>query len=303
VTKVPILVIAFNRPDLTRMLVDRIKSVRPEKVYIACDGYRESVEGEPDRVSEVRQIAESLQSTCEIDCLYQQSNIGCRAAVVAAIRWFFSNEERGIILEDDCLPSTSFFQYCECLLERYEDDMRVWHIGGTTFKEYKEEESYRFTAYAGVWGWATWRNRWLYYEENLGKYKTLAWRHAVRRYDLSQSFWNKNLDRVARNKIDTWDYQWLYTIWMNKGLAIAPNTNLISNMGFGDDATHTTDICNHLSALQISEIRALKHPKSVKRDTRSDGYMKNKYFSNKPLWLRVVMKVTAMGRKIKGRQE
>lgn len=299
-TKIPILVIAFNRPDVTRMLVERIKSARPEKVYIACDGYRDSVEGEEGKVSEVRQIAESLQSVCEIECLYQEKNIGCKAGVVAALNWFFSFEERGIILEDDCLPSTSFFRYCECLLKKYEDDMRVWHIGGTTFREYRKEESYRFTAYAGVWGWATWRNRWLYYEESMNDYKTLEWRHAVKRYDLAQSFWNKNLDKVATKKIDTWDYQWLYTMWINRGLAIAPNTNLISNMGFGNNATHTTDGYSHLAALKISEIGALKHPKSVKRDKRSDGYMKGKYFSSSPLWLRVVMKIAVIGRKIKG---
>jgi len=239
-----VLFLVFNRLDTTKQVFDAIKQAKPPRLYIAADGARADKEGEVEKVNAVRDfILQNIGWDCEVKTLFRDENLGCKYAVSGAIDWFFNQEEMGIILEDDCLPSQSFFWFCEELLERYKDDMRVWNIGGYKHPYLKGNNySYNFSRFTQIWGWASWANRWKYYDVSLLKYKdneNLLSDYEFFREGYENKSREKTLDNVLNDNIDTWDYQWNFTVRINNGLSIRPSVNLIGNVGFGEEATHT----------------------------------------------------------------
>jgi len=242
--KSPVLFLIFNRPDTTRRVFEAIRQAQPSQLFIAADGARDTKEGEDKKCREVRKIVDKgVDWDCQVHRLYREKNLGCKIAVSSAIDWFFEHVEEGIILEDDCLPHTAFFRYCEELLMRYQDDKRIMHISGCNFIEYthKGQESYFFSKYCSVWGWATWRRAWKTYDVNIEKWPE------IRAKGLHRLFLENGEIRVRqaqwdsiRSGFNTWDYQWTFAMLINNSLSIAPKKNLISNIGFGRNATHTT---------------------------------------------------------------
>ena len=211
-----VLFLVFNRLDTTKQVFAAIREAKPPRLYVAADGARESKEGEDKKVKAVREyIISNIDWECEVKTLFREKNLGCGHAPASGITWFFENEEMGIILEDDCLPSQSFFWFCEELLERYKDDMRVWMIGGTTFKniKYIDDEDYYFSKYTHIWGWASWASRWQYYDYNIksfSKFKQNKYIENLFQTQEEQSFWMDALEKVSISKVNYWDYQWVY---------------------------------------------------------------------------------------------
>jgi len=264
-----VLFLVFNRLDTAKQVFEAIRQAKPPRLYVAADGAREAKEGEAKKVKEVRKyIMENIDWECEVKTLFREQNFGCKMAVSGAIDWFFENEEMGIILEDDCLPSQSFFWFCEELLERYKDDMRVWNIGGYKHPYLNADEySYNFSRFTQIWGWASWANRWQYYDVTLSKFKDN--KKLLKEYEFfREKFENKSrikiLDKVLNGKIDTWDYQWNFTVRTNNGLSIRPSVNLIRNIGFGQDATHTFGKNKMIKNNTTSQISfPLSHPNFI----------------------------------------
>ena len=244
--KTPILFIIFNRPETTKMVFEVIKQVRPTKLFIAADGAREYKVEEKELCEESRKIATQVDWPCEVKTLFREKNLGCGKAVSSAIDWFFENVEEGIILEDDCLPDLSFFNFCEELLECYRLDNRVFMISGDNFlpKSLKIKESYYFSKMVHIWGWATWRRAWQKYDFQMKSFPDFIKKNKIQEIwqdKKIQKYWIEKFNEIIEQKVDTWDHQWTYTIWKNEGLSIAPNVNLISNIGFGIGGTHTTN--------------------------------------------------------------
>lgn len=243
--KTPVLLLIFNRLDTTTQVFDSIRQAKPPMLYIAADGPRESVKDEKERVNAVREyVTANVDWDCEVKTLFREKNLGCKIAVSSAIDWFFENEEMGIIIEDDCLPSQSFFWFCERMLNDYKDDDRVMMVSGTNyFLDIRNEvkNDYFFSRHFTIWGWATWRRSWNKYDV-----KMPTWRTDVQPEDL-QSFSNrtyvvkhfeKMFDLIYSNSLNTWDIQWVYTCLFNYGLCLTPSINMIHNIGV--DGTHTT---------------------------------------------------------------
>ena len=245
-TPVAVLFLVFNRPETTAKVFDAIRTSRPARLYVASDGPREDRPNEAETVDRVRSLATKVDWPCEVKTLFRDKNLGCKVAVSNAISWFFDHEPEGIVLEDDCLPGPDFFQYCVELLGRYREDERVGLICGTSLCDIRAQsicwgdEDYVFTRYPSVWGWASWRRVWRDYDVTIS-----SW--TARRQDVMALTHNSKLnginaslfDRVSSGKIDTWDYQVSYLLWTTNRLAVAPRFNLIENIGFGVDATHT----------------------------------------------------------------
>src|SRR6185503_8669515 len=165
---VPILLLVFNRPETTKRVFERIREIKPSKLFVAADGYRPEKEGEKEKCEEVRNLVmNSIDWPCEVKSLFRNSNLGCGPAVSEGITWFFEHVEEGIILEDDILPSRSFFGFAKELLKLYRNDESVWHIGGNSYNPYKMKADYYFSAYPHIWGWATWRRAWNNYRYEL----------------------------------------------------------------------------------------------------------------------------------------
>lgn len=242
----PILFLIFNRAETAQQVFQAIRLARPPRLYVAADGPRENKEGEAQKVESIRNfVISNIDWECEVKTLFREKNLGCRIAVSSAIDWFFENEEQGIILEDDCLPDQSFFRFCQELLEHYINDERIMMISGTnsvgSWK--KDSQSYHYSIYGSIWGWATWKRAWQHYDE-----KMALWQNLEIQERLSDVLSNKEelrnrkiiCEKTFLGKINTWDYQWTFARLIQSGLSIVPSVNLVQNIGLGrDDATHT----------------------------------------------------------------
>lgn len=240
----PILMIMFNRPNHAIRVFESIKQIRPTQLFLAVDGPRHDHINEIDNVVQCRQLADAVDWPCQVETLFKEENLGCKKAVSSAINWFFKHVEHGIILEDDCLPNATFFDYCSILLRKYANDSRIMHIcGHNLYGDIKwGTSSYFFTNIPHIWGWATWRRAWINYDVNMLEYPDFERSGGIERAVLntkSQVFWKKDFNKVYAGKMDTWDYQWVFAVWKCGGLCVTPNQNLISNIGFDEAATHT----------------------------------------------------------------
>lgn len=277
--KKAILFLIFNRLDTTQRVFEEIKKAKPPRLYLASDGAREDKGGEKEIVQKTRDfILNNINWDCEVKTLFRDKNLGCGKAVSSAISWFFENEEDGIILEDDCLPHSSFFNFCEELLDYYKDNKKIWHISGDQFvPNFDNGASYYFAKNMHCWGWASWRDRWIQYEFDLNDYGE----NNVNKFSENrnvQKYWIEIVNSLKKDEIDTWDYQWMFCIVKNDGLCVNPSKNLVSNIGFREDGTHTSDKDNPLANMPVYGIDEIIHPGEVKADQEAVDYIFKDHF-------------------------
>ena len=276
-TKSAVLFIIFNRPDTTLQVFDQIKKARPSRLYIAGDGPRANKPGEKELCIAARNVVNEIDWACEVKTLFQDINIGCKEAVSSAVSWFFEHEEEGIILEDDCLPADSFFNFCDTLLEKYRYDTRIRHIAGCNLQHGRKwgSASYYFSNITHVWGWAGWRRVWKDYDKELKQFdeKDLL-------YQMGKIFDNRYITdtlghifkELKLGKIDTWDYQLGFLNYFNNGLCIIPNVNMITNLGFGTNSTHTVDANSPYANLPAENLTEIIHPQYFLPEKQADLY-------------------------------
>lgn len=238
-----VLFLIFNRPNTTQQVFRAIHKAKPPRLYIAADGPRKGHKNDIARCNKVREIATNIDWECEVRTLFRNNNQGCKLAVNSAIDWFFENESQGIILEDDCLPSQSFFWYCEDLLNKFKNDNRIFIISGYNKQNQwaVKGSSYFYSNFGGIWGWASWRRAWTHNElamTDLDKYIMQdKFTHLLGKKVGAMR--QREIENVKKYNINTWAYPWAYTRHKNGGLACVPTKSLIKNIGFGNDATHT----------------------------------------------------------------
>jgi|SRR5271170_637945 len=264
----PVALFVFSRPDTTRRVFETISDARPAKLLLVADGPRNDREGEAEACREVRSIVTRVNWPCEVFINFAESNLGCQERVISGLDWVFSLVEEAIILEDDCLPDSSFFPFCQELLERYRGNNRVASITGTNLVEkyLKTQSSYYFSQLGGIWGWATWRSEWQRYDRHLEawpKLKNEKMLTEVFDHPKAVAYWTEIFDAMHENRgPNTWDYQWFYTRLKNNSLNIIPSVNLVSNIGFGLGATHTAEVDSRLVQPTKTIEFPLRHPSS-----------------------------------------
>jgi hypothetical protein len=271
----PVALIVFNRPDLTERVFQAIRQVQPRKLLVIADGPRVDRPDEAEKCAATRQIIDRVDWDCEVLRNYSDVNLGCKRRVSSGIDWVFSQVEEAI-LEDDCLPGPSFFQFCQVLLEKYREDDRIMMVSGDNFQPPTglEEESYYFSKYIHIWGWATWRRAWQHYDVGMSSWPDFRDRRllkAICHDPIEEAYWITLFNNVANGKMDTWDQQWVYACWRNQGLSIMPTINLISNIGFRQDATHTIEKSSW-AEMAVGEIQSIRHPKHVVANAVADAY-------------------------------
>jgi len=283
--KTPVLFLIFNRPDTTRRVFAEIRKVKPEKLFIAADGPRPNRPDDMENCRLAREIAQKIDWPCEIKTLFREENLGCGVALSSAISWFFENVEKGIILEDDCLPNPSFFPFCEELLERYKDDERIMEISGNFVQQknrgFKTKDSYYGSILPFLWGWATWRRAWKKFDFNLTmwpevkKSKILV---PVFKNPAAYERWSGVWDQYRDEKVNNWDAQWVFVCAMNRGICINPTVNLVSNIGFGGDTTHVKAPAGKANVPTHTMTFPLNHPSEIKIDYQADAYTFRHHF-------------------------
>jgi hypothetical protein len=288
IVRSPILLLNFNRPELTARVFEKIRSVQPPRLYLAVDGPRKGNSSDTQKCKDVKLVLENIDWDCEVKTLFRDENLGCKKGVSSAIDWFFENENEGIILEDDCLPAESFFYFCDEMLDRYREDERISLITGTNLQNgiIRGEGSYYFSQYSNIWGWASWKRTWANYDSGLTNYTADDVTSQLKNV-FNDAFlldeWLKIFNHLKAGEIDTWDYQLNFITFFQNGLCVTPNVNLISNIGFGDDATHVNDN-DHNSELPIGELWDIAHPRSFIPQKEADYYFLNKEFNLDEKW-------------------
>lgn len=252
----PILFLVFNRPDPTFKVFETIRNARPERLYIAGDGPRTNRPGEAESCAQVRRVVERVDWPCQVQTFFREQNVGCRRAVSEAITWFFECEEEGIILEDDCLPSPDFFRFCGEALGTYRSEPRVMHIGGHVLLEAPVKEDLFFSRLVPIWGWATWRRAWNDFDTDMSRIDELDKLPLREWYGSQATNVRKAIRRIHDDKVDAWGARWALSVLVNDGLSVVPRSNLISNIGFGKDATHTK-VDSHLANQPLRELGAV----------------------------------------------
>ena len=298
----PIAFCIFNRPELTRKVLEVIAEVKPQRLLVIGDGARTDRPDEAKLVNQTREVIEKVNWDCDVQVNFADQNMGCKKRIASGLDWAFQQSDELIILEDDCLPDLSFFNFCSELLARYRNDDRVMMISGDNFQpQQRTSNSYYFSRWAHIWGWASWRRAWEHFDMEIS-----TWPLAKANGGLRSAFssdeeyrgWSPVLDRQYAGEIDTWDFPWQYACWANHGLSIIPECNLISNIGFGKDATHTTDPESHLANRPTASIGKLDHPKLILPNHQADQYTLEQIFGPmltpqptepKPKWYRRLM--------------
>lgn len=270
----PILFLIFNRPSTTERVFEKIREIQPKQFFIAADGPREGDERDKINCRMARAIASNVDWECEVHTLLREENLGCGLGVSQAVSWFFEHVEEGIILEDDCLPNNSFFQFCQEALEKYRFNQNIFHICGSNYQygKWRGEGDYYFSKLPHIWGWATWKRAWDKYEFAIdGEDSLLLKAYPLKECRILHQEWDRIFRGFRANGVDTWDYQWLLSCWKYGGITIIPNKNLIFNLGFGDQATHTTIYPAHYKKIKHEDfLETIKHPIEIKINYKAD---------------------------------
>ena len=288
--KSAVLFVVFNRPDTTARVFETIRAAKPPRLYVAADGPRVGRDGEVALCAQVRQLATQVDWPCKLFTLLRDTNLGCKMGVSTAINWFFEQEEQGVVLEDDILAQPCFFEYCDEMLELYKDDDKVSMVSGCNLlsKRLQMQQSYFFSRYVHIWGWATWRRAWKHYDVNMAQWPEWHARgnleHVLDGDSTLAIFWETIFNQVYSGRMDTWDYQWVFTCWKQGGLDILPERNLIENLGFGPNATHTTMETPQLLVESVPQDLdfPLRHPTAVERSLVADQHFERLVFNIQP---------------------
>jgi hypothetical protein len=273
----PVLFIVFSANSTTRKVFEAIRSARPSRLYVFCDGPRPRVAGEREKCLESQRIATQVDWPCALKTKFLEENHGSRYGVAMAINWFFENEEEGMILEHDCLPSAEFFSFSQDMLARYRDDPRVMHVNGANYQHgvKRGKASYFFSRYPQIWGWSTWRRAWKHYDVDMKRYGAFMENYGLRslfRSRPERKFWKKCFERTISGKISTvWDFQWVFAVLSQNGLSVTPNANLVSNIGFGAEALHMGFIDKKIASLPLEALGPVVHPEFEAADADADA--------------------------------
>lgn len=283
--EVAVVLIVFNRPEPTKRVFDVIRSVRPKRLFVLADGPRSDRPDDIELCQRVMEICLKVDWECQVDSRFSHVNLGCRRSVVEGLSWVFGQVERAIILEDDCLPAPVFFPFCEELLDRYQNDPEVGMISGDNFLEgkWKIEDSYYFSRFCHIWGWATWRRAWTKMDLTMGDWPTLRethWLKTITGAGPQNHYWKTMMDDSFAGSpgLNTWDVTWQYTHWKNGMRSIIPAANLVKNIGFDGQGTHT-GAGDHRAEMSVGKLTfPLRHPNQTDFHHKADEWSEKRLY-------------------------
>ncbi len=279
-----IALIIFNKPDTTAQVFEVIRQIKPPKLLVIADGPRQQHPEDVENCAAARKIIEKIDWDCELLQKISDINLGCKECISTGLDWVFQQVETAIILEDDCLPHPTFFPYCEQLLDKYRHDQRIMTISGNNFQfgRQRTENSYYFSRYPLIWGWATWRRAWQKYDREMKHWVEVRdgnWLQDILDDSTAVKYWTRLFENCYKGNIDSWAFRWTLTSWLQNALTILPNVNLVSNIGFSLAAANTRDIYSPFANHPTQAIEfPLKHPEFMIRDVQADQFTQQTQF-------------------------
>ena len=276
-SQAPIAYIVFNRPQHTEQTFAVLREQCPSQLFIIADGPRPEHPTDVERCAAVRTIVEQVDWPCEVHRNYAETNLGLKQRVSSGLEWVFEQVERAIVLEDDCVAHLDFFRFCDVLLERYAEDEQIMVVSGNNFQNGRKrgDASYYFSKYNHCWGWATWRRAWQHYQGNLPFWPEWRMSEAWMRQipdRVERRYWEQIFDQVYAGRIDSWAYPWTASVWNIGGVTAMPNVNLVSNIGFDEDATHTKSASSPCANIGTTLLGEITHPNEISVDVIADRY-------------------------------
>jgi hypothetical protein len=300
----PVAFFVFRRPETTARVFQRIRDARPRQLFLIADGPRGGSAEDEAATKRTREVIETVDWKCEVRRNFSEENLGLRRRISTGLDWVFAQADRAIILEDDCLPDASFFRFAGELLERFKADNRIMSITGTNFHGARQftADSYYFSRYESCWGWATWARAWQNFDVELGLWPGLHQTPLFRKAFSSRrvaDFWEQIFSRLHAGEIDSWAYAWTFAHIVQNGLAVVPSTNLVSNIGFGSDGTHTLADHAPSAMMQTAPMEfPLRHPSVVMPHRGADQFHERTQLGLGPLPHRVVRSMMYRGRRL-----
>jgi hypothetical protein len=292
--KTPVVLIIFNRPAQTEKVFDVIRQAKPPKLLVIADGSRAERPGEAEKCAAARAVIDRVDWDCEVFKNYSDVNLGCDPRISSGLNWVFETVEEAIILEDDCVPHSTFFRYCEELLERYRHDARVMNISGQNvlFGRHRTEYSYYFSRYTLCWGWASWRRAWQYFDVDVKLWPEIRDQNLIKNVlvdPYAVKVWERTVQLLYDGYLTGWDFKWMFACWLQNGFCIIPNGNLVTNIGHGSEATHTNDEKSPYNNMLVEAMSfPLKHPPFVTRNLEADKFTQRTLFDYDPNFLKKV---------------
>ena len=283
--KTALLLIIFNRPDFTLKLFEQLKKVKPSRIYIISDGGRN--DKERLIIENSRSIFNTIDWDCQVKINYSDYNMGLRKRIVSGIDWAFETEDQLIIIEYECIPHTDFIPFCEAMLEKYKDNKEIMTINGCNLNHnlsLNNKEAYFFSRYANSWGWATWKEAWYLYDKDLDGLKNPKINKILKSHFTSPfratMYWRYKLNKVKTNRINSWAFRWMFTLFEKKALAIVPRTNLITNIGNDERSTNTKGKLHYIN-LPTSSINSSKSndPQNTTPNNIYDKWVEDSIYS------------------------
>jgi hypothetical protein len=296
--KTPVVLICFNRPVLTKKVFNQIKKKKPSKLFIIMDGPRPENFKDEQNVKKVKKIFRKVNWKCKVYKNYAKSNLGLKDRVITGLNWVFRKVDKAIILEDDCYPSDIFFDFCDKMLSFYQKNKKVSVITGNNFqKKPINNNSYYFSKYSHIWGWATWRRTWKLFNDNdhrIEKYlKSSNFKNQCKRFD-EQKYWSDMHSQIKRGILKSWAYYFLLSMWKNNGLTLTPNLNLVKNLGINyKSSSNLNDPSLQVEISKTESIFPLVHPNFVKVSEEADNFVFYSIFK-KNIKIRIINKVKKM---------
>ncbi|MBD2258631.1 glycosyltransferase family 2 protein [Pseudanabaena sp. FACHB-2040] len=282
--KTPVVLLIFKRPQTTQLVFEAIRQARPQTLLIVSNLPPADKADQLQQCQQARAIVEAVDWPCEVFRNYAETYMSCKDRIVSGLNWVFATVEQAIILEDDCVPEPSFFGYCQELLQRYASDQRVMAITGDNFNipPRQAEYSYSFSRYTHFWGWATWRRAWQHYDADMAlwpEFRQAGWLSDILPDSAAVRWWDKTLQQTYAGQKDTWDYQWIFSTWVQGAHCIVPCVNLVTNLGFGADAAHNRDQFDWRAKLLTQPIALpLRHPPVLRADVWCDRILQSRYY-------------------------
>ncbi|MEO1590172.1 MAG: glycosyltransferase family 2 protein [Cyanobacteria bacterium J06632_22] len=278
----PIVFLIYKRPALAARVFALIRQIQPTTLLVVADGPKRNEDAAA--CAKTRAVIDQVDWDCRVLRHYSETNLGCAQRVSSGLDWAFGQVDTAIVLEDDCVPDASFFPFCQILLQRYRDDQRIMAIAGSNYQfgRRRTHDSYYFSRYNHCWGWATWRRAWQHFDFEMRLWPTVRdqdWLYDMLQSRAASRVWATAFQRTYDGVYDSWAYRWTLSCWLQSGLSILPNVNLVSNVGFEGAGTHNRRRNIMADMATQSLTLPLQHPPYVIRDARADDFTQNILFS------------------------
>lgn len=239
--KLAVLYFCYNREDHLKQSLPNVLRFRDElPLFIFCDGPKDLNDSETGKVKSYLKRVMCDIKNCKI--IYREENLGLAKNIIFGVNHVFNLDYDTItVLEDDCVPSSNYFDYMKNALSYYLHHRNVMHVSafGLPLKSKPTKDSY-IAPYPCSWGWGTWKEKWIECNFHDTEYynKILSDKEILEVFNWSGKSFSYFLTLQIRGNINSWLIRWYAHIFKNKGVCVWATDSKLYNIGFDGSGQH-----------------------------------------------------------------